>query len=142
MSRVDATVLLGALVAAISLGLLAGILTGAVPPHDPAAVAATVSAILTLGGGALAYAGSRNGNVVRAIQAVGFIVVFCVCFTFAMAVASDKRQHNAALNSQKRLAAQVRLLEACSKTESFVNGARRQLGLEPLASTHFCPKAR
>ena len=142
MSRVDATMLIGALVAAIPLGLLAGALTGAASPYDPTAIAATVSAILTLGGGALAYAGSRDGNVVRAIQAVGFIWVFCVCFAVAMTVAVDNRQRIADLVSQERLEAHVRLLEACSKAESFVNGARQQLGLEPLASAHFCPKAR
>lgn len=127
------------IVAAIPLGLLSGWLTGQSGPHETV-VAATIPAILSIGGGALALAGTRKGDFVRAVQAVAFIVVFCLCFRMALDVGLERRQGDARLSRLETLDAHLQHLEACSRAEWFVNAARHQLGLEPLASEHFCPK--
>ena len=132
--------IIAVIVAAIPLGLLSGWLTGQSGPHETV-VAATIPAILSIGGGALALAGTRKGDLVRAVQAVAFVVVFCLCFRVALDVGLERRQDDARLSREDELDAHLRLLEACTKAELFVNGARLQLGLESLPPEHFCPKA-
>ena len=129
------------LVAAIPLGVLSGWLTGQSGP-DETVVAATIPAILSIAGGALALVATRKGDAARAVQAVGFILVFCVSFRVALDVGLLRRQDAAKTSRSDALDTHLRHLEACSRAEFFVNGARQELGLEALAHEYFCPKAR
>ena len=127
------------LVAAIPLGVLSGWLTGQSGPHETV-VSATIPAILSISGAALALIATRKRDAVRAAQAVGFIVVFCLGFKVALDVGVKRRQADATLSRVQELDAHLGRLEACTRAELFVNAARLELGLEPLPLEYFCPK--
>ena len=136
----NAAMVVGTVVGAISLGTLSGWLTGQSDPHETV-VAATIPAILSLGGGAFALVYARNRNVLGAIHAVAFIVTFCVCFKGAVSYSTETRRADAVLDAEHLLDAHLRHLEACSKAERLINGARIALQLDALPTEYFCRRA-
>ena len=130
----------GTVVGAVSLGMLSGWLTGQSGP-DEIVVAAAIPAILSLGGGAFALVSVRSANPVAAIHAVAFIVAFCLFFKGSVTYAVDQRREDARRDAERLLDTQLRRLEACSKAEHFINGARVALDLDPLPREYFCSEA-
>ena len=137
MKAVGTVLAVAIAIASSALGHLSGWLTGHSGPHETV-VAATIPAILSIGGGVIVLRGTSNGNPLRVAQVTVFIVAFRLFFRVGAYSGVQERQADALVNATQIDATQLRHLESCSKAEFFVNGARYALGLQPLSSVYFC----
>ena len=127
----------GTIVSAVALGMLSGWLTGQSGPNDTV-VAAAIPAILSLGGGALAFVSARARDMVGAVHAVAFIVAFCVFFKVSVTYAVEERREDNRLSAIEAKEAHLRDMEKCSKAERLINEGRTALELNPLPPGYFC----
>lgn len=126
-----------AILAAVALGVLSGWFTGK-SGLAATVLAATIPGILSLGGGGLALVSMRSGDVLAAVHAAVFIVVFCVCFVTSAEFGANQRSKELRENTEKAWVKYTKALQACTQEEYKTNEARKQLELDPLPSEYFC----
>lgn len=129
--RIPPPLALAALIlSALGLAWVVGIFVGR-SGESPTVVAAVLTAILTLAGGAVFFK-DRNGN--RPVDpAIGLFCVTVFSATILLSAMFATEQHQLGAVKEK-----FDHFIACTEAELEINALRRKKGLEPLAKETFC----